>query len=139
MSLQITASLSGGTLTVNGSGWPAGGTATVQATDLYAHSKYGQATADDHGGFTCTIENLCNQAGEVKVAATNGAPQPGAEYNYEWSNTVSVMCQAPPMQPDDPDDPDAPDDPPSDPPSPGPSPGADASSWGEQPGDDQGW
>lgn len=95
MDLQITATNEHGTFTVNGWGWPANDVAIIQATDTTAYSEYGRAQCDGSGSFVFTCPDPCEAAGPFYVAATNGEPQPGAEYNYVWSNVVEIQCHGP--------------------------------------------
>jgi hypothetical protein len=99
MGLEITAELSSGSLSVSGTGFEPGGTVTIQITNQQTDVSYSpQTTADGSGGFSYSIPDFCSGTGggNYQVSATNGEPQPGAGFNYEWSNNVPINCPAQP-------------------------------------------
>jgi hypothetical protein len=95
--LRIKASLSGGTLTITGSGFPPNKTAVIQITrrSTSATVRSPPAQVDGDGNFTVSAP-FCGEEGVgpgvYAVSATNGRPWERHEVNTQWSNNVDVTC-----------------------------------------------
>jgi hypothetical protein len=101
--LRIKASLSGGTLTITGSGFVPNATAVIQTTRRAtgATVRSPPAHVDGDGNFSVTAP-FCGEEGVgpgvYDISATTGRPQKGHEDNTEWSNNVAVTCGGSPSE-----------------------------------------